>query len=41
MYDLWYEQRENVLRTYTDHFPERVPLEQNREFKSIRSAEDQ
>ena len=41
LYDLWYEQRENVLRTYTDHFPERVPLEQNREFKSIRSAEDQ
>ena len=38
MYDLWYEQRENVLRTYTDHFPERVPLEQNREFKSIRNA---
>ena len=38
MYDLWYEQREDVLRTYTDHFPDRVPLEQNREFKSIRNA---
>ena len=38
LYDLWYEQRENVLRTYTDHFPERVPLEQNKEFKSIRNA---
>lgn len=38
LYDLWYEQREEVLRTYTDHFPERVPLEQNREFKSIRNA---
>ena len=38
LYDLWYEQREDVLRTYTDHFPDRVPLEQNREFKSIRSA---
>ena len=38
MYDLWYEQREDVLRTYTDHFPERVPLEQNKEFKSIRNA---
>lgn len=38
LYDLWYEQREDVLRTYTDHFPERVPLEQNREFKSIRNA---
>ena len=38
LYDLWYEQREEVLRTYTDHFPERVPLEQDREFKSIRNA---
>ena len=38
LYDLWYEQRENVLRTYTDTFPERIPLEQNKEFKSIRNA---
>jgi len=38
LYDLWYEQREDVLRTYTDHFPERLPLEQNPEFKSIRNA---
>ena len=38
LYDLWYEQREDVLRTYTDTFPERIPLEQNREFKSIRNA---
>ena len=38
LYDLWYEQREDVLRTYTDHFSERVPLEQNKEFKSIRNA---
>ena len=38
LYDLWYEQREDVLRTYTDTFPDRVPLEQNREFKSIRNA---
>lgn len=38
LYDLWYEQREEVLRTYTDHFPERLPLEQNKEFKSIRNA---
>lgn len=37
-YDLWYEQREDVLRTYTDTFPERIPLEQNKEFKSIRNA---
>ena len=38
LYDLWYEQREDVLRTYADTFPERVPLEQNKEFKSIRNA---
>ena len=38
LYDLWYEQRENVLRSYTDHFPERIPLEKNKEFKAIRNA---
>ena len=38
LYNLWYEQREDVLRTYTDTFPERMPLEQNKEFKSIRNA---
>ena len=38
LYDLWYEQQEDVLRTYTDTFPDRVPLEQNKEFKSIRNA---
>lgn len=38
LYDRWYEQREDVLRTYTDTFPDRVPLEQNKEFKSIRNA---
>lgn len=38
LYDLWYEQREEVLRTYTDTFPARIPLEQNKEFKAIRNA---
>lgn len=38
LYDLWYEQREAVLSTYMDTFPERIPLEQNKEFKSIRNA---
>ena len=38
LYDLWYEQREDILRTYTDHFPERIPLERNKEFKAIRNA---
>lgn len=38
LYDLWYEQRENVIRTYTDELPERVRLSQNKEFKSIKNA---
>ena len=38
LYDLCYEQREDVLRSYTDHLPERIPLEQNKEFKTIRNA---
>jgi len=36
--DLWYEQRESVIKTYTDELPERVPLSQNKEFKSIKNA---
>ena len=38
LYDLWYEQREEVIRTYTENLPERVPLSQNNEFKSVRNA---
>jgi len=38
LYDLWYEQRENVLRTYNSSLPERVPLSQNKEFKMIKNA---
>ena len=38
LYDLWYEQRESVIKTYTDELPERIPLSQNREFKSIKNA---
>lgn len=38
LYDLWYEQRESVVKTYTDEFPERVPLSKNKEFKSIKNA---
>lgn len=34
LYDLWYEQRENVLRSYTDHFPERIPLCQSADNRS-------
>ena len=38
LYDLWYEQREEVIRTYTENLPKRVPLSQNKEFKSVRNA---
>ncbi len=41
LYKLWYEQKEDVLRTYTNTFPERVPLEQNKDFKTIRNAVEQ
>lgn len=38
LYDLWYEQKENTIRTYTDEMPDRIPLVQNKEFKSIKNA---
>ena len=38
LYDLWYQQRENVLRTYNSNLPERIPLSQNKEFKAIKNA---
>lgn len=37
LYDLWYGQREAVIQTYTKELPERVPLSQNTEFKSVRN----
>ena len=36
-YDLWYELREEVLRSYKDTMPERIPLSQQKEFKQIRN----
>lgn len=38
LYDLWYQQREEILHIYTQAVPKRVPLSQNKEFKSIRNA---
>lgn len=38
LYNLWYEQKENTIRTYTDEMSERIPLAQNKEFKSIKNA---
>lgn len=36
-YELWYEQRENILRTYKNKFPERLPLSKQKEFKRIKN----
>ncbi len=38
LYSLWYEQKENILKTYKDTMPDRLPLFKNEEFKSIRNA---
>ena len=38
LYELWYEQRENVLKTYRVKMPARLPLSANEEFKSVRNA---
>lgn len=38
LYDLWYEQKEEILRTYNKKLPQRLPLSRNPEFKSIRNA---
>lgn len=38
LYDLLYEQKENAIRTYTDEMPDRIPLAQNKKFKSIKNA---
>ena len=36
-YDLWYQMREDVLHTYRDEMPERLPLSQQKEFKRIKN----
>ena len=38
LYELWYRSKEEIIKTYTDIMPERIPLSQNNEFKSIRNA---
>ena len=37
-YELWYQEREAVLRTYTDEMPLRVLLSQNSAFRPLRNA---
>lgn len=36
-YDLWYRQREEILRTYKDTLPQRLLLSQQKEFKRIKN----
>ncbi len=37
MYDSWYGYKCETVRTYTDTMPEKIPIEENEEFKSIRN----
>ncbi len=37
LYDKWYEYKCATVRLYTDAMPEKIPLEENCEFKSIRN----
>ena len=37
LYDKWYEYKCATVKLYTDAMPEKIPLEENREFKSIRN----
>ena len=37
LYDLWYEKKHEILKTYTSDLPPKIPLSQNKEFKSIKN----
>ena len=37
LYDFWYEQKESGIRFYQDEMPERVPLTDNPEFRTIKN----
>lgn len=37
LYDLWYEQKESGIRFYQDKMPERVPLTDNPEFRTVKN----
>ena len=38
LYNLWYEQKEETLKTYQNTMSPRIPLSQNEEFKSVYNA---
>ncbi len=37
LYDLWYQLQCENYRNYTDQMPQKIPLESNKEFKSLRN----
>ena len=38
LYGLWYQQKENALKIYTEAMPQRIPLVSNNEFKPMKNA---
>ena len=38
LYDAWYRYKCEIVRTYTDEIPDKIPIEDNEEFKSVRNA---
>ena len=37
LYDLWYEKKFEILKTYSSNLPPKIPLSKNKEFKSIKN----
>lgn len=37
LYDLWYDKKYEILKTYTSDLPPKISLSQNKEFKSIKN----
>ena len=38
LYDLWYQQKEDAMKVYTDELPLRIPLVDNKEFKPLKNV---
>lgn len=38
LYDLWYEQREALIKFYSDDLPKRISISKNEEFQSIKNS---
>lgn len=38
LYEAWYRYKCETVRSYTDKMPDKIPIEENEEFKSIRNA---